>query len=145
MTSSCSEGPDCPSRATAPPYSRSWPRYPAKGTPRWLTFTLVDHRWNGRAHPHLQVSVENAEEAELSSGGGPGRRGCEGEESRLRPEGHTWREARQIHCAGVACRIIFWLLPVSFPSRKWKTLQVQIVTSASQSRAFYKPEGNSVK
>lgn len=76
VTSSGSEGPDCPSRATAPPYSRPLPRLPAEGTRRWLTFTLVDHRGNGRAHPYLQVSVENAEEAELNSGGGPGQEGA---------------------------------------------------------------------
>lgn len=67
MTSSCSEGPGCPSRAhrhTPDPGPR-----PRGGTPRCLTFTLAAHHGSGRAHPHLQVSVENAEEVGLDWSG----------------------------------------------------------------------------
>lgn len=98
VTSNCSEGPDCPSRV-----HRRTPDpgpVPPGGTPRCLTFTLADHRRSGRAHPHLQVSAENAEEAELDPrGAGPGRKGREGAESRLRPEGHTWLESRAEYTA----------------------------------------------
>ncbi|MEJ1282593.1 hypothetical protein NN561_013553 [Cricetulus griseus] len=101
VTSNCSEGPDCPSRA-----HRRTPDpgpIPPGGTPRCLTFTLADQRRSGRAHPHLQVSAENAEETDLySRGRARAERGGTGWSYACALGPHVAGDASRTHCAGAA-------------------------------------------
>lgn len=128
MTSNCSEGPDCRSRAhrrTPDPGPD-----PPGGTLGCFAFTLADHHGSGRAHPLLQVSVGNAEEAELDSGGGPGQKGAGGAESRMRPKPHSGQRGELITPAeSEGWRVVD--VRYSFSNRE-RIPQVQIVIYASQ-------------
>lgn len=133
MTSNCSEGPDCRSRAhrrTPDPGPD-----PPGGTLGCLSFTLADHHGSGRAHPHLQVSAGNAEEAELDSGGeGPGRKGREGRSHAcvLRVTCGQRGESFTPRRRGKSKRWRVVDVRYSFSSRERRIPQVQIVISASQ-------------
>lgn len=132
MTSNCSEGPDCRSRAhrrTPDPGPD-----PPGGTLGCLAFTLADHHGSGRAHPLLQVSVGNAEEAELDSGGrARAERGGRGGVTHALWESHVVKEESRLHPRrrGESERWRVVDVRYSFSNRE-RIPQVQIVIYASQ-------------
>ena len=84
MTSGRSEGPVCPVPGTPTPSQTPAP-FCSEGYLAGAALPQLTLCGTGRAHPPAGRS-ENAEEAVLESGGGPGQRGAE---LRVRPDGYS--------------------------------------------------------